>query len=140
MSEEPKHYVLNAETGHFEIRGSGSALANTAIIATEAIRAPLETTVVGLPDPEQTRGVGTPVGRRRVAGEAKPRSIEISPTFKLVFLSVLTVTVLTGVAQIIMAGFWEKPSPSQQQVFEAMGFAWKLCLGAIVGLLGGKVA
>jgi hypothetical protein len=38
-----------------------------------------------------------------------------------------------------MASIWGKPSAQQEQVFEAMGFAWKAGFGAIVGLLGGKV-
>jgi hypothetical protein len=39
-----------------------------------------------------------------------------------------------------MAGFWTTPTPNQQSAFEAIGFAWKAGIGAIFGLLGGKVA
>jgi hypothetical protein len=45
---------------------------------------------------------------------------------------------LSGIAQILMASFWETPTGLQQDVFSAMGFAWKTGFGAIVGLLGGK--
>ena len=68
----------------------------------------------------------------------KSKAIVVSPTFKLIFLSVLGITIAAGIAQIIMASFWKVPTPPQQSVFDAMGFAWKAGIGAIFGLLGGK--
>ena len=65
-------------------------------------------------------------------------AIVLSPTFKLIFVAVFAITVLSGVAQIVMAALWDAPTGLQQDVFSAMGFAWKAGFGAIVGLLGGK--
>ncbi|WP_454629464.1 hypothetical protein [Bradyrhizobium cenepequi] len=81
--------------------------------------------------------------RRRLAqapGKTRPTSnaIVVSSHFKLVFLSILAITLLSGAVQTAMAFTWLEPTKIQQDVFDAMGFAWKLCLGAIVGLLGGK--
>jgi hypothetical protein len=66
------------------------------------------------------------------------KAIVVSSHFKLVFLSILAITLLSGAVQTLLAFSWPDPTKAQQEVFEAMGFAWKLCLGAIVGLLGGK--
>ena len=63
----------------------------------------------------------------------------ISPTFKLVFLSVLGLTILAGAAEVIMAAYWTAPSANQQSAFEAASFVWKAGVGAILGLVGGKV-
>lgn len=68
-----------------------------------------------------------------------PRVAVLSPAFKLVFLSVLLLTVLCGAAQLALASVWTVPSANQQDAFLAMGFAWKAGLGSIFGLLGGKV-
>jgi hypothetical protein len=73
------------------------------------------------------------------APEARPRIANLSPTFKLVFLSVLGITVFAGLAEIAMAIAWTSPTANQQATFEAIGFAWKAGIGAIFGLLGGKV-
>jgi len=64
--------------------------------------------------------------------------ITIQVTFKLVFLSVLFLTVVSGIAAIAMAFAGDVRQQNQQEVFESMNTAWKLGLGAIFGLLGGK--
>jgi hypothetical protein len=61
-------------------------------------------------------------------------------SFKLVFLTVVGITVLAGVAEIVMAAVWTNPTPDQQSTFEAAGFGWKAGIGAIFGLLGGKIS
>lgn len=63
-----------------------------------------------------------------------------SSSFKMVFISVLVVTVLCLVSQVLLAALWPQPTLNQQGVSDALGFAWKTGLGSIVGLLGGKVA
>ena len=66
------------------------------------------------------------------------REIIVSPTFKLVFLTLVGLTVLCGVATIALA-FWVDPArASLGTAFEAMSSGWKLGLGAVFGLLGGK--
>ncbi len=76
--------------------------------------------------------------------EAQPRpkpkrKVSVPSHFKLVFLVVVGITVAAGLAQILMAAYWTMPTPNEQSVFEGMGFAWKSGIGAVFGLLGGKV-
>jgi hypothetical protein len=142
---EPKHYIFKAETGDFRITAGSSLMANTALIASESLTSPSESSVI-LPQPEKS-AVGQPSRpptRTRTTDTAfdptkVPGAIVVPPIFKLVFVAVLAITALSGIAQIVMASLWEKPTNLQQEVFSAMGFAWKVGFGAIVGLLGGKV-
>ena len=66
------------------------------------------------------------------------RTIVISPTFKLVFLTVLFLTVLSAIGNIAVAFGATVPNPNQQTVFDTLNMGWKLGLGAIFGLIGGK--
>jgi hypothetical protein len=66
--------------------------------------------------------------------------IIVSPTFKLVFLSVVSLTVLSGFGATAMAFAADGAHVNQQAVFDTMNTTWKLGLGAIFGLLGGKAA
>ena len=60
--------------------------------------------------------------------------------FKMIFVVMTGITIGAGVAQIIMAQSWgPNPYGNEQQVFDAMGFAWKTGIGVIFGLVGGKV-
>jgi hypothetical protein len=68
------------------------------------------------------------------------QQIFVSPTFKLVFLTAVALTVLSGTIAVLTAFFANGVQPNQQAVFESMNTAWKLGLGAIFGLLGGKAA
>jgi len=147
MAEDRKHYVLKAETGHFRVVvGSANLIANTAIIALESLSAPAEASVItpALPImPQEPKSSDSMMHWRTTDGahdaSKDPNAIVISRHFKLVFISVLAITTLAGLAQIIMAGIWGTPTGLQQEVFSAMGFAWKVGFGAIVGLLGGKL-
>jgi len=52
---------------------------------------------------------------------------------------VAAITVLAGAAHIVLAVSLPTPTPNQQTAFDAMGFAWQAGIGAMFGLLGGKV-
>ena|SRR5260370_849729 len=122
--------------------------------ASEAIRSPFETSIIRSPtsgisprgDIKESEVVvkGEPLRTflrtRQQTLEEMESTFVLSPRFKLIFLTVLGITVVAGVAQIVLAAVWQTPSPNEQSTFEAFGFAWKLGLGAIVGLLGGKVS
>ncbi len=73
--------------------------------------------------------------------EARPAPILVSPGFKLVFLTVLGLTVASAATAGGIA-FAAEPalSANQQSVFETLNLVWKLGTGAIFGLLGGKAA
>jgi hypothetical protein len=75
-------------------------------------------------------------GRRR-----KPVSSRACDSFasKVVFLSILLITVGSGLADGSIAYIWTAPTPNQQQTFDAFNFAWKTGIGSIFGLLGGRV-
>jgi hypothetical protein len=75
-----------------------------------------------------------PAPKTPVAGQ-----ITLNPAFKLVFLSILAITILSGIGEIALAIQWPTPTANQQSAFDAVGFAWKAGVGAIFGLLGGKV-
>jgi hypothetical protein len=67
----------------------------------------------------------------------KGNAILINPTFRLVFITVVLITILAGAGDLYIASAWATPTGNQQSVFEALGFAWKAGIGAIFGLLGG---
>jgi hypothetical protein len=64
----------------------------------------------------------------------------VSANFKMVFLVVAAITVLSGIASIVLAGWWLTPTQNEQNVFDSMSFAWKAGIGAILGLIGGKAS
>lgn len=147
MTNEKKHYVLRAEPGNYRvIGGSTNPVANTAIIAIESLVSPGDKSVIlphKAPEAEPTPKPDQTGKRHRTTDAAHDFSkdsgaIVLSPKFKWAFVAVLAITVLSGIAQIVMAALWEHPTGLQQEVFSAMGFAWKIGFGAIVGLLGGK--
>ncbi|HXZ00753.1 MAG TPA: hypothetical protein VEI03_12180 [Stellaceae bacterium] len=64
--------------------------------------------------------------------------ISLPPAYKFTVIIVTLVTIGAGIAAAVMAEFWEHPTAMQNSIFDAMGTAWKMGFGAIVGLLGGK--
>src|SRR5260370_35337294 len=91
------------------------------------------------PSPERH---STPPGtlglQKRDDARDDPNAIVVSRNFKLVFNSVLAITAFAGLVQIVMAYIWPNPTGLQQEVFSAMGFAWKTGFGAFSELLVGK--
>lgn len=57
--------------------------------------------------------------------------------FNIVFSSVLSIALLSGGTSITLANH---PNPSQQQInlINTCTDTWKICVGAIVGLIGGR--
>jgi len=67
--------------------------------------------------------------------------VPVPGVFKLVFLTVLVLTVIFFATAVFLSyTLPQTPTDSQVTLFESCDFAWKACLGAILGLLGGKVA
>jgi hypothetical protein len=65
--------------------------------------------------------------------------ITMSPAFKLVFRSVLGITVLSMIVSCpltVLAG--PEPSPDMKALLTTFLTTWKMGFGAIIGLLGGK--
>ncbi len=117
---------------------SDGLFANTAAIVSEVFKSPTSYSLVitgaGYTEPLKPATPPPTAPQQPEQGHKIP----IQPTFKLVFLTVLGLTVVAFIAQIAMAATWNKPTPNQQAVFEASAFAWKAGIGAIFGLLGGK--
>lgn len=65
----------------------------------------------------------------------------IPPSFKLVFWSVLILTVGSAIGALLIAFFAEEPlQTNQQTMFETLDTVWKMGIGAIFGLIGGKAS
>jgi hypothetical protein len=109
-------------------------LANIATVIASTFKSPLTKSTVEL---SKSTGTGLATG---VTSPRHTRTETLSSKFKLVFLSVLAITLLTVAGQFAIATHWDNPQPNLQATFEALGFAWKAGTGAIFGLLGGKVA
>jgi hypothetical protein len=73
------------------------------------------------------------------AAADKPARIVVPVFFKMVFSTVVGITVAAAIAQVIMAIAWPHPTANEQSVFDAMGSTWKGGFAAIFGLVGGKV-
>jgi hypothetical protein len=87
------------------------------------------------------RGHAPPSGRTAAMPKdvVTPRSdIIVSPTFNLIFIAVVALTIVSGVAATALAFAADGSHANQQSIFEGMNFGWKMGLGAIIGLLGGK--
>ena len=67
-----------------------------------------------------------------------PTPVTLTPAFKLVFLSVLGLTLLCMVVMIWLAVRVQNPSQDVGRLIETCSTAFKLGFGAIVGLIGGK--
>lgn len=62
----------------------------------------------------------------------------LTPVFKMVFLSILGLTILSAGTGIALAIFVASPSAELRGWNETCSTAFKLGFGAIVGLIGGK--
>jgi uncharacterized membrane protein YczE len=63
----------------------------------------------------------------------------LTPAFKLVFCSVLGLTVLSlGVSVYLAIAYSPAPSEEIKRLIETCSTTWKMGFGAIVGLIGGK--
>jgi hypothetical protein len=103
-----------------------AAAANVATIIGQSIISPFKTTQVNI---RSTRRVAT------------PRTEPVGPPYKLALLLVFLLTIGSLAGQAYLATLWTGDlTPLQGKVVESLGFGWQAGFGAIVGLLGGKVA
>jgi hypothetical protein len=67
------------------------------------------------------------------------RVLTVAPHFKLVFLAVLCLTVISLITSIALTIAYDPhPSDEIKRLIDTCSTTWKMGFGAIVGLLGGK--
>jgi hypothetical protein len=126
MSKKDEKATAVPETIRYHV--GVNLFSNSAVIVASSISSPRTETLVDLAASKSVpRGATAP-------GHAIAR---VSPTFKMVLWIVVAITLLGGFFEIVLAGVWPTPTPNQQVAFEAMDWAWKSGIGAILGLLGG---
>jgi hypothetical protein len=127
---------LKLKKGDF-IGNTASIVANSFIYATH----PTTTLVY---DTEGSTIAGTDTREEELTknaptGESLPLPIgNLTIFYRLTLISVIIITGLTLLAYIFMAIYWINPTDIQKSAFEGMSTAWKMGLGALVGLLSGK--
>jgi hypothetical protein len=62
----------------------------------------------------------------------------LTPFFKLVFLTVLGLTLLSLLIDLCLVVTLKSPSSEAKSLIDACSTTWKTGFGAIVGLIGGK--
>jgi hypothetical protein len=62
----------------------------------------------------------------------------LTPVFKLVFLTVLGLTLLSLLIDLALVVTLNSPSSEAKSLIDACSTTWKTGFGAIVGLIGGK--
>src|SRR5690348_10490900 len=133
---------------------NGGPIANTASIVTQVFTSPLNDSVIIVSDKnteteelrrKATEGISLKfqdvksiVGRLELSDKPSSKIIGLPSVFKIVVIAAITITVLAGGAEIILASLWTNPTPNQQTAFTAMDTVLKAGVGAIIGLLGGK--
>jgi hypothetical protein len=60
--------------------------------------------------------------------------------FNALFSTVTVITIGCIAGSVLIAFFVPEPTAYQQSAFDGLAWAWKLGFGAILGLLGGKIA
>lgn len=63
----------------------------------------------------------------------------VSPSFKIVFFSILGLTVLLIFIHVGLVCLVSVPTEAHGELVNTVSAAWRMSLGAIVGMLSGKV-
>ncbi len=82
--------------------------------------------------PEKPAGTDEPVT------QSQAPLVILRPTVKLVFLSVLALTILSLAVSISLAVMFPSPSDQIRGLIEMCSTTYKMGFGAVVGLIGGK--
>jgi len=64
--------------------------------------------------------------------------VVVTPTFKLIVILVFLLTLLTGAAAVAIALMSDPHNPAHANIEGVMTNAFTACVGAVLGLIGGK--
>jgi hypothetical protein len=64
-------------------------------------------------------------------------SFDLTPAFHLVFLTIIALTVLSWAVSLGLST-WGRDNQSTERLIETCSTTWKMGLGAIVGMVGGR--
>jgi hypothetical protein len=125
------------------VQGSSNPAANAATMFVQSISSPGEALIIDLPpeSPMAEANKGRRAGDRWITLDTAPKPkppITASSQFMWVLFIAFVITILAGIAQIVLAERWAQPTPNEQTAFEAMANVWKLGFAGLLGLLGGK--
>lgn len=125
------------------VQGSSNPAANAATMFVQSIFSPGQGLIIEPPpeSPMAEANKGRRAGEPTITLDAAPKSkppIIASSQFMSVLLIVTTMTILAGLAQMVLAERWLQPTPNEQSAYDAMAAVWKLGFGGLLGLLGGK--
>ncbi|MGV9419689.1 hypothetical protein ACWDO6_19575 [Streptomyces sp. NPDC003674] len=81
---------------------------------------------------------GTTEEQGTLGGAATPAVTTVTAHFKMVFLCVMSITLLCLFASLYIGVFVEKPTDGAKQAMDTCRTLANLGFGAMVGLLGGK--
>jgi len=78
------------------------------------------------------------VTEERVARPEKAQLTTLTPIFKLVFLSILGITIAALIVNVALVVFLHAPNDQAKSLIDTCSTILKAGFGAIVGLIGGK--
>jgi hypothetical protein len=118
--EWPKEMLIPRDSGFFR---------RVLAVAAASFSSPNRETVI-LPKPEGQMGCMGPL-------DGVPGAIPVDPTFKLIFVSAVGLTVLAFVVWVL-AAFFAQRTDAALSLMNGCETLTKIGFGAVMGLLGGK--
>lgn len=77
---------------------------------------------------------------KKLKTEIDDNTIRLTPAFKLIFSSILLLTVGAFLSMLLMAIFIQAPNGEVTSAIDTCSTAYKMGIGAIFGLISGKAA
>lgn len=122
-----------------EIRFGHNPVANSAAIIAESVRSPRSPSIIIIEAEEEVSVPGRPDVMGMAIRKTKRTTEPLSSNYKTLLNAVIALTLISIVIAVALAFFAKEPPTSlQADLFRLADFGWKVGLGALVGLLGGK--
>jgi hypothetical protein len=128
-------------TAHNVVIASDSFFANMTAILGEVFKSPGSDSVITVIEPaEEPPFVPGRIDFQVTKPPKVKRQNPVGSHFKLIFLTTVALTLILLIADIILPTMWLTPTPPQHDAIMTVDTLLKAGFGAIIGLLGGKVA